>query len=194
MLKKIFLSLLFLTISIYGFERSSIGLNINTTDVEFEGRTSLEYITGVPEYGNFFINGNFLSADENLYGLGISVENSIVNYQNIIFNIGLRSVFTSYQNKDFAALPITFGAKTQILRNMLPETYLGIKANYAPSALSYKDADEYKEYRIEVDSNVVPNIDIYAGFRRVDTDYNNGNDYRLNNKAYAGFKFILDPR
>ena len=194
MLKKFFLPTLLLVTSLYSFERASLGLNINNKDVEIEGRTSLEYITAIPEYSNFFLSGNILNSDENLYGLGISVENSVVNYQNILFNIGLKTVFSSHNNQDFAAVPITFGAKAQIFRNYLPYTYLGIKANYAPSALSYKDADDYKEYRIEVDSNVVPNIDVYAGFRRIDTKYNDTGKYRLNSKAYAGFKFVFDPR
>ncbi len=193
MLKKIsFISLLLAT-SLFSFERASMGVNINNDDVEFEGRSSIEYFTDIPEYRNFFVDMNYINANESLFGLGISSENSPINYQNLLFSVGLRGVFASKGGENFTAIPLSFGAKTRLGFNGLPETYLGIKANFAPSVLSFQDADKYKEYRVELDANVIPNVNVYVGARRIDTDYKSG-AYRLDNKAYAGFKFVLDPR
>jgi len=193
MLKKVSLVSLILVTSLFSFEKGSFGLNINKDDVEFEGRASVSFLTESPVYSNFFIDGNYLNSDENLYGLGISVENSPINYQNLVFNIGLRSVFSSHAGQDYSAMPIMVGAKAQLFLGDLPTTYIGAKAGYAPSALSFQDADEYKEYRIEVDSQIIPNVNIYAGYRNIDTNYNS-KDYNLNDSVYAGFKFVLDPR
>jgi hypothetical protein len=194
MLKKISFASLVLATTLFGFEKGSLGLNINQDDVEFEGRASVSFITDSPVYSNFFVNGNFINADEKLYGLGLSVENSPINYQNIVFNIGLRSVFSEHSGSDFSAMPISIGAKAQLFFGDLPTTYIGAKAAYAPSALSFQDADEYKEYRFEIDSKIIPNINIYAGYRNIDTDYKSNKTYNLSDSYYAGFKFVLDPR
>jgi len=193
MLKKISLASLILVTSLMSFEKGSFGLNINSDDVEFEGRAAISFLTDSPVYSNFFVDGNFLSSEENLFGLGISVENSPINYQNLVFNIGLRGVFSDHEGEDFAAMPIMVGVKAQLFLGDLPTTYLGAKMSYAPNALSFQDADEYKEYRIEIDSKIIPNVNVYAGYRNVDTDYNS-QVYNLNDSVYAGFKFVLDPR
>jgi len=193
MLKKISLASLILVTSLFSFEKGSFGININQDDVEFEARSSVSLLTNSPVYSNFFVNGNYISSDESLIGLGISVENSPINYQNIVFNIGLRSVFSDHAGQDFMAMPIVVGTKAQLFLGDLPTTYIGAKVGYAPSALSFKDADEYTEYRIEVDSNIIPNVNVYAGYRNIDTDYKS-RAYNLNDSFYAGFKFVLDPR
>ncbi len=193
MLKKISLVSLLLATSLFSFERASLGININNDDVELEARGSLEYFTDVPEYRNFFIEGNFLNAKKNLYGLGISAENSPINYQNLLFSIGLKGVHSSYAADSFTALPITIGAKVKLGLDMIPDTYIGVRAEYAPSVLSFQDADNYSDVRAEIDANIIPNVNVYIGARRVNTNYKNY-DFKLDNKAYAGFKFVIDPR
>ena len=193
MLKKISLVSLLVATSLFSFERASIGININNDDVEIEGRSSIEYFTDIPEYRNFFIEGNYLNAKKNLYGLGISAENSPINYQNLLFSIGLKGVHSSKGADSFSALPITFGAKARLGFDSLPETYIGVKADYAPSVLTFQEGDNYGNYRVELDTNVIPNVNVYVGARRVNTNYKSG-DFKLDSKAYAGFKFVIDPR
>ena len=194
MLKKIFFLVLLLVTVGFSFESGSFGLNVNSDDVEFEGRASVSFLTGMPIYSSFFVCGNYLKADEeDLYSVGISVENSPINYTNLVFDIGIRGLFSQHGNQNFTALPITFGAKAQMFLGDLPPTYFGVKLKYAPEALSFEDAYEYKEYRVQVDSNVIPNINLYAGYRNINTDYKT-NSYKINDSFYAGFKFTLDPR
>lgn len=196
MLKKISLVSLILATSLLAdgqqaFEKGSFGLNINQDDVEVEGRGSVSFMTGSPVYSNFFINGNYLNADEKVYGLGLSVENSPTNYRNLVFNIGLKTVFSDYENQDFIATPITVGAKARLFLGNIPTTHIGAKFAYAPSPLAYKDAKEYKEYRVEADSNVIENINIYFGYRNIDTDYNSGQTKTVDDSVYGGFKFVF---
>ena len=193
MLKKISLVSLLLATSLFSFERASIGININKDDVEIEGRASLEYFTDVPEYRNFFIDANYLNANKNLFGLGISAENSPINYQNLLFSIGLRGVHSSHGAESLTALPITIGAKARLGFDAIPETYLGIKASYAPSVLTFQDGEDFSDVRAELDANIIPNVNVYIGARRVNTNYKTY-DFKLDNKAYAGFKFVIDPR
>jgi hypothetical protein len=196
MLKKLFLGSLILTnyLSANGysmFENGSFGLNVNKDDVEIEGRASVSFITGTPVYNNFFLNGNYLNANNKVLGFGLSVENSPINYQNIVFNIGLRSVFSDHNSEDFVALPITVGAKARLFLGTLPITYLGTKFAYAPNPLSFKEADEYKEYRIELDSSIIQNVNVYFGYRNIDTHYDSGKSSSIDDSLYGGFKFVF---
>jgi len=192
MFKKLVLISL-LTLPLFSAEKASFGLNINSDDLEIEGRMSLSTQTHSLEYRNFYFDGNFIKGkDDNLYGVGFYVENSPQGYSNITFGIGLRSIFSSNDelNSDFVAIPLQINVKARMYLGNLPKSALGVKLAFAPSPLTFSDADGYFEYRIEVDMQVIPNIDVYFGYRNIDTDYDK-KDYNFNSAGYAGFKFLF---
>ena len=194
MIKKLLIITLLFTSSIYAVsEKGSFGLNINSDDLEVEGRVSLSTRTRTLEYRNFYIDGNFINGeDDNLYGLGFYVENAPHGYSNLTFGIGLRSIFSGNDKLDetFVALPITVAAKARMYLGNLPKSALGFKLSYAPEPLSFSDAKSYFEYRIEVDMQLIDNIGIYVGYRDISTDYDGG-DINFNSAGYGGFKFVF---
>ncbi len=190
-MKKIALLILLLNLEIFATDKASFGLNINTNDLEVEGRSSLAFTTNDPVYRNFYVDANFINSEDTLFGLGFFVENSPMNYQNIAFAIGLRTIFTDNKGSSFTAIPIMVGAKARMYLGSLPKSNLGIKLAYAPSPLALQDASSYFEYRIEVDMNVIENVNVYLGYRSIDTKYNK-KDINYNDSAYIGFKFVLD--
>ena len=52
------------------------------------------------------------------------------------------------------------------------------------------DADNYFEYRLTADVEVVPHGSIIAGYRHIDTDANDA-DITYNHGLYAGFRFAF---
>ncbi len=193
MVKKLLLITL-LTLPLFSAERANFGLNINNDDLEVEGRTSLYAQTNRLNYRNFFIDGNFIKGDDdNLYGVGFYVENSPQGYSNITFDIGLRSIFSGNDklDKDFVAIPLLLNAKARMYLGNLPKSALGIKLAYAPSPLTFADGDSYFEFRIEADMHVIQNIDIYVGYRDIETNYDD-KDITFNSAMYAGFKFLFN--
>lgn len=190
-MKKIALLLLIINLNIFAMDKASLGLNINTDDLEVEARTSLAFTTNDPTYRNFYIDANFINADETLFGLGLYVENSPINYQNIAFSIGLRTIFTKNGNDSFTAIPIMLGAKARMYLGSLPQSNLGVKLAYAPTPLTFQDADSYFEYRVEVDMTIIENVNIYVGYRNIDTNYEK-RDVNYNDSLYVGFKFVLN--
>jgi len=189
-MKKIIFILLFINLYIFAADKASFGLNINTDDLEVEGRTSLAFATNDPVYRNFFIDANFINAEESMFGFGLFVENSPINFQNISFAVGLRTVFSDHGSESFSAIPILLGAKARMYLGNLPKSHLGVKLAYAPSPLTFQDADSYFEYRIEADMSIIENVDIYVGYRSIDTNYEKA-DYNFNDAVYVGFKFVL---
>ncbi len=194
MMKKILITTLLFTLPVFaGREQASFGLNINNNDLEVEGRISLAGRTSRLEYRNFFIDANFINGkDDTLTGVGFYVENSPQGHSNLKFGVGLRSIFSKNDtlNKTFVAIPITVSAKARMYLRNLPKSALGIKLAYAPTPLTFSDGDSYFEYRIEADMQIIDNIDIYAGYRNLDTNYK-VKDINFNSTAYAGFKFIF---
>jgi hypothetical protein len=190
-MKKLILLLLLINLNIFAMDKASFGLNINTDDLEVEGRTSLAFTTNDPVYRNFYVDANFINADNTLFGFGLFVENSPINYQNIAFSIGLRAIFTDNGSDSFTAIPIILGAKARMYLGNLPKSNLGVKFAYAPSPLTFQDADSYFEYRVEVDMSIIENINIYVGYRNIDTNYAN-RDVNYNDALYVGFKFVMD--
>ncbi len=190
-MKKIALLLLLINLNIFAIDKASLGLNINPNDLEVEGRSTLAFANDDPTFRNFYINGNFINSDETLFGLGFFVENAPTNYQNISFAIGLRTIFSDYKNDSFVAIPIMVGAKARMYLGDLPKSHLGFKFAYAPSPLTFQDASSYTEYRIEVDMSIIDNVNLYLGYRSIDTNYKKI-DLSYNSSAYLGFKFVLD--
>jgi hypothetical protein len=193
MMKKLLIISLLGATSLFGAEKASFGLNINSDDLEVEGRVSMATRTRSLEYRNFFFDGNFIKGDEdNLYGVGFYVENSPLGYPNLKFGIGLRSIFSGNDklDKDFVAIPVQVSAKARMYLGNLPKSNLGVRFAYAPSPLTFSDADSYLEYRIEADMQIIQNIDIYIGYRNIETNYDNA-DVDFNSAGYIGFKFLF---
>jgi len=196
MLKKLLiLTLLFSIPAFARAERGSLGLNVNSDNLELEGRISLATRTDRIEYRNFYLDANFINGDDDtLWGLGFYVENSPHQYQNLEFSFGLRSVFTGNDklDKSFIALPIVIGGKARMYFQNIPKSALGIKLAYAPKPLTFSDGESYLEFRIQADMEIIDNIDIYLGYRNIGTDYKGkGEDVTFNSAPYIGFKFVF---
>ena len=189
-MRKIVFASLLLAAQLFAFERGSIGLNVNDSDLEIEGRTSLANFAFNPIYRNFYIDANLISADDTLTGVGFYVENSPTNYANILLDIGVRALFSKNHGDSFSALPIYAAAKARLYLGTLPKSHLGFKVAYAPSPLTFQDGDDYLEYRVEADMQVLENVDIYAGYRHIDTNYDT-RDVEFNSAGYIGFKFLF---
>lgn len=188
--KKIVIILLLSAVQIFAFQRFAFGVNVNSNAVEFEGKMNVAPLTSDPIFRDFYIDANFINDNDTLFGLGVYVENSFYNYPPLIFQVGLKSVFTSHDNDDFLAMPIVFGVKHKLYNGNFPIGTLGAKVLYAPSPLSFQDADSYTEYRLEGTVRIIENVEIYAGYRTIDTNYDM-NKINYSDSGYVGFRFIF---
>ncbi len=189
-MKKLIFVILLLSTQLFSFQRFSFGLNVNTDVVEFEGKLSMAPLMSDPIYRNFYADFNFINDNDTIFGAGVYVENTFYSYQPLSFQVGIRSVFSDYGNDDFIALPILFGFKHKVYAGNIPIGSLGARVAYAPSPICFQDAQKYLETRIEATMQIIENVEIYAGYRNIDTDYD---EYQLNysNSGYLGFRFIF---
>jgi hypothetical protein len=167
--------------------QSNIGIDINTEDVEVFASYNLNSDIGYTGGTNFLIETSYLYSDEDessLFSIGASGESSLEAAQGLTFGFGTKFVFT----EDFMALPL-LGRVAFILPldSDIPTTSLKGMFAYAPSMLTFSDGESYMEYRVEANMEVISNIDVFAGYRNIDTDYEFV-DYNLNDSFYGGLK------
>jgi len=179
-MKKVMMGILILGAAV---QASSVGLNINSEDVEIKGRLDITSAVGYGSGTGYFLSGNYLHTDtDDLVTFGFGASNTLSGAEGLTLTFGLEGVF----GEDYVAMPLFGEASLRLpLDEPVPATSLKAQLSYAPSVLSFIDADRYLEYRFEADMEVISNIHIYGGYRNIDTDYEN-RDYNFNDSWYGG--------
>ena len=182
-MKKILLSAL---LSSALFAENTIGVNINSDDVEFQSRIMMNDILQTSSTSIFLTNVNILMTDDDtLVSAGLGVYNNYTQIDGLAFGLGLNPVFAD----NFVAIPFFIeGLYVFPTDNIFPKTSLSAKIQYAPGILSFSDADSYKEFRAEVDFEIIPSMSIYTGYRNIETNYNYG-DLDFSDNFYGGLKY-----
>ncbi len=187
-----FLSL-FLLSTVLLFSRTTVGLNINTEDFEVEGAMD---ITAFSEYTNgtiFIADANFINTEyDSLFGIGIGAHNSFQGMEGLNLGLGIRYVYI----EDFMALPLMIKASYGLpLIDAIPTVSLSAAMLYAPSALSFDEAENYFEFRVEAGIEVISSVGIYVGYRDIEIEYiddfseRSSNSFEtFNSSFYGGLK------
>lgn len=63
--------------------------------------------------------------------------------------------------------------------------------HYAPSILSFGDADDLTRVRAQVNYRVIQNADVFLGYHYLNTDLENGADVTLDKGIFAGMKLLF---
>ncbi len=184
-MKKLLLLLPLFTL--FSHAENNIAVNINNEDVELSGAYNLNSTLGYDSSVNTFIELSYLhnTNDTNdLFTLGFNGENSLEAAPGLIFGLGFKLAYA----KDFMAVPL-LGKLRYILPfdSDIPTTSLFTSYAYAPSALTFFDGENYSEFKLEADVELITNIHIFTGYRNIDTDYLDVG-YKLNDSFYAGLK------
>ncbi len=183
MIKKILLSTLLL--SGLSQAQSSIGLDINSEDVELLGAFNFNSTIGYEGATSYLVDAAYLhNENDDLFTIGLSGENSLEAAPGLIFGFGFKAAFA----EEFMAFPL-LGKVKYILPfdSDIPTTSVLASFAYAPSVLTFLDGDTYSEFRAEADVEAINNIHIFAGYRNIDTNYE-FIDYNINDSWYAGLK------
>lgn len=181
-----FLTAAFITLaSSAAMYASGFGLNINSDDAEFEASVGINDAFNIQSQTRYDIHASYLHSDDNLFTVGFGATNTLDGADSFAFGVGINAVF----GDNYTAVPL-YGKLSWILPfdEPIPETSLSLYAAFAPSVLSFSDADSYSEFRFEADSEVIDHIHIYAGYRNIDTDYETY-DYNFNDSWYGGVRF-----
>ena len=182
-IKKLLL-LTLLTLNVWSSD-NSIGIDINSKDVEILASVNINSLSQYADGTTYIFDASYLNSDgDNLITLGISGHNMFQGLEGLSLAFGLKAAMAS----DFLAFPLHAKATYQLpLVDTLPPTYINATFAYAPAVLSFRDAQSFTELRLEADMEIISNIHVFTGFRRIKTNYESY-DKTLNNRFYGGIK------
>jgi hypothetical protein len=191
MLKKLVLSTL---ISSAAFAAHQVEVNVN--DKEVEGQIRLD-MGRMGEMEHTYMGGRFLNGDNNnsqtiadpdpLMEVSFMVQNDVRGVRGLKLGLGFKGEYTKIDGQSYAAIPLGVEAELKLPLNSPIAFYLGGAMYYAPSVLSFKDADGYFETRIHLDAQPIDNARIEVGYRKIDTDLNN-RSVTYNDAFYFGLR------
>ena len=176
-------------------------ININNKDLEIGAQLDIGQFNDAVEPNTMFVGGKFLNADKKHsdndnasikpYFEGSFLMMRPVGNQGMRLGIGAKAAFT----KNYIAVPLGVQFAYKIPANDFVPMYLNGELYYAPSVLSFRDADSYLAYRLSYDIEVIKHGSITLGYRSLDTNYKgsrgyakNGGDFNYNSYWYLGFK------
>ena len=199
MLKKLGLILAFGCVSLFGMHSAEI--NINNEDLEVVGKLDIGQINPAVEPDTMFVGLKLLNAHESHSSIEGEESGSYIDFNFLMMNelpvkglyigLGMKLNYSDSFDADFISIPLGIELKYKLPATNLIPLYLSANVYYAPSVLSLSDADNYLEYRINFDIEVIRNGSITLGFRSLDLKYEEPtySDYSYNRSAYLGFKF-----
>lgn len=173
---------LFLSTTIL-FSQSTIGVNVNDEDFEVEGSVDMS------DYGNgtiFMINANFIETKFNsLASLGFTANNSFQGVDGLNLSLGINMILL----EDYGAIPLMIKASYVLpLIQEIPRVSLSAKFAYAPSVLSFDEADDYFEFRTEASMEMINAVSVYLGYRDIEAGYTTLKSDTFNDSFYGGLK------
>ena len=202
MLKKIIFTLLLL----YGvaYAESSIGINVNRDDLEIEGTLDSRNLAMLQTSSTIFLGDfNFINIDNDikkseLFGVGIGATNRLEGVDGVELTFGAKFILSKAEDKRewidkwFSAIPLMGKIKYKFppLMFNIPPISLEGEILYAPGALAFGDSNNYSEFRVSGDIEMIENVKIYTGYRNIITGYSFNKNYVFNNGFYGGLKFI----
>jgi len=187
--RKILLSTLLVTAFLQA--ETGIGIDLNNEDVELIGEINFNSLADYSSGTSYVISGSYLYAGandnddgEHLFTIGFSGQNDLPGVEGLSVALGAKGVFAD----SFAALPLFIRANYALpLIDTIPTTSFFADFAYAPSVLTFSDGEDYSEFRIGADMEVISNTHVFVGYRNIDTDYTYG-DYNFNDSFYGGLK------
>jgi len=193
MLKKI---TLIAATTISAFAMNTAEVNINNKDLEVSGKFDIGQFNDAVEPDTMFFGGKFLNADRDhadttsanldpFYEANFLMMRKVGN-QGIKLGMGVKINHTN----SYTTTPLGLQFSYKIPAVDYIPMHLNGELYYAPSVLSYQNADSFLEYRASYDIQIIKNGNVTLGYRRVETNYevNQGGDFTYNSSWYIGFK------
>jgi hypothetical protein len=115
-----------------------------------------------------------------------------VGNNGLSLGLGIKANYTRLYSDDFLSVPLGIESKYKLPVGIFIPIYIGGSVYYAPRVLSFANAENFLEYRLIFDLEVIPNGMLRVGYRSLDTNYAvDTGTYKYNESFYGGFKFLF---
>ncbi len=170
-------------------------VNINNEDIEAELKFDMGQFNSQLDVDSIYIGGRYIYADkksdaDELIEISYVMQKPLQKMPDLRIGIGFKLNYSSADSYDFVSLPLGLEARYRLPFETIVPLYIGSKLYYAPSVLSFSDADSYFEWKANLDIEVIERGLITLGYRYINTDYEVA-DVAFNRAAFIGFKFVF---
>lgn len=166
----------------------SLDVNIHDNALRVTYATAL----GAPERG-LQLDGGYLYAknpgeSDHLLHVGLQVAGQ--NWSNAgTFDIGVGGRLIYADTKPGNALDLAFGGHVRF--SPINRIGIGGQIFYAPKITSTLDSEEYTEWRVTADYQLLTQAFVYVGYRHVETKFKNKGTYVLDDNLNLGMKLLF---
>lgn len=101
--------------------------------------------------------------------------------------VGVRGYLSAGTDEDIAGLGV--GGQLAYTPPAFDRLSFGVQAIYAPDILTFMDADHLFEVNARVGYAVLPTALVYAGYRKIETEFDEAGDVSLIEGGHIGVKF-----
>jgi len=176
------------------FAESGGGLNINENDLELEATLDSRNLAALQTTSTIFqAEANFLNIDEKAksVGVGIGATNKLEGIEGVEVTLGTKLVWVEVGEEDFMALPLMAKVRYDFppLMFNIPPVSVESKYLYAPKVLAFGDSEAYREFRVNVEMEMIESVKIYAGYRNIQAEYKGVEDSLFDTGFYGGLRF-----
>lgn len=187
------------------FAMHGVDININDKDLEVGAHLDMGQFNDTVEPNTVFLGAKYLKGNEDhsdfhrndnaYYELNFLMQKEVSN-SGLSLGLGVKANYTRASiggsNRDFTSIPLGVEAGYKLPVDSMVPLYLGGSLYYAPEVLCMNDANNFLEYRVNFDVEVIQNGRITLGYRSLDTNYDISGttvNKNYNRSAYLGFKF-----
>ncbi|GAB4297606.1 MAG: hypothetical protein Kow0096_15720 [Thiohalomonadaceae bacterium] len=123
--------------------------------------------------------------DANVIHAGLQVAGMNWSKQgNFNISLGGRAVFADVE--EFEGGHVAFGGSVRF--SPMPRVGFGGSLYYAPNITSFLDAEEYTEWGLFADYQLLTQAYVYVGYRNVEVDAENGGSAELDDHVHIGMR------
>jgi len=135
------------------------------------------------ELGHYFNEG-----DQSITHLGLQVSGENWSKSGV-FDIGMggRIVYVKADPLDEAALAI--GARVRF--SPVQRVGFGGSIYYAPKIVTFLDGEDYQEFSLSVDYQVLPQAFVYVGYRNIEVDFEDVADVEFDDEVHLGMRIAF---
>jgi hypothetical protein len=123
--------------------------------------------------------------DAKLGGVVLRLEAEATRVPGLAFGVGLDAIAGTGVDRDLAAAPLV--AEATVAPERWGGFFAGVRVGYAPSLLSFRDAERLLEWAFRAGYRVTPRIELFGEVRRIEIDVRDLGSQELAGTASLGF-------
>ena len=166
----------------------SIDINLADDAAQFKYNT----LVGATNYGRTEMEVGFLfNEDDNMLGeIGLLViDEAGSKTPGLELGVGPKFWFGDADKTDVQISGIGLGGQLRYKNMNMPRVVYGAGLFFAPSIVSFIDAEQILEYDARIEYELLPTANVYLGYRNIEADIKNRKDVEIDESVILGLRF-----